>query len=297
MKKPIVRIDAPYYFMPEKVKKMVDDSFDHHSTDFEYCITNPGNSHKYLGTPWLNLKAWITPSTGKTHITDDGTPIHCLSDDPEYVKTITASAEYTLGMIISCVRKMDIAYKYLDDWRGAENDMRGEELSEKSLGIIGYGRIGEKLERYARELFGSVHAYDTQSYLSGPQVREFDTILKCDVVCLCINYTPENHHFVDAGMFAKMRKGSYFINTSRGECVDQHALIDALESGHIKRAACDVIEGEQSGDIKNVPLFKYAKAHPDKIFLSPHIAGATIQSQEKAMIWAINKIKELENEI
>jgi len=115
--------------------------------------------------------------------------------------------------------------------------------------------------------------------------------LGSDIVVCCINYTKENHHFIDKCAFDQMKDGAWFVNTSRGECVDSRALIDALESGKLRSAAVDVIENEQD-DIEENPLIQYATIH-DNLIITPHIAGCTVDSQRKAMVWAIKKLREI----
>jgi phosphoglycerate dehydrogenase-like enzyme len=96
---------------------------------------------------------------------------------------------------------------------------------------------------------------------------------------------------VDADWFAAMRDGAYFINTSRGEIIDESALLDALRSGKLSAAGVDVISNEQQSDLRDHPLIKYARTH-ENLIVTPHIAGLTVESEAKAANYAFGAVLE-----
>ena len=88
----------------------------------------------------------------------------------------------------------------------------------------------------------------------------------------------------------KMKYGVYFVNTSRGEIIDEDALIECLETGHVKGAAVDVIQGEQNPNRKESKLLEYSRLH-ENLLVTPHIAGLTIDSQRKVVLCALEDLK------
>ena len=95
---------------------------------------------------------------------------------------------------------------------------------------------------------------------------------------------------VNKSFFKLVKKKSFFINVSRGEIINENALIDAIKSGTIERASVDVIQNEQSEDIKFNKLYKFSKQN-SRLVITPHIAGLTYDSEEKALTYAFNELK------
>jgi phosphoglycerate dehydrogenase-like enzyme len=87
-----------------------------------------------------------------------------------------------------------------------------------------------------------------------------------------------------------MKDGAYFLNSSRGDVIDEGALIEALESGKLRAAAVDVIRNEHLLAKRNLPLIQYAREH-DNLLVTPHVAGATLESEYKAAKYIVDKIK------
>jgi len=160
-------------------------------------------------------------------------------------------------------------------------------LSEMSLGIWGLGRIGQMIDDYYN-LIPSINVYDSEDCIGS----DMDAVLGSDIVTVHIPIDG-NEGLFDEKMFSKIKDGAYFINTSRGEIVDELALVRALESGKLAGAATDVISGEfEPGfNVKNSPLWHYAQAH-DNLLICPHIGGSTEDSWEKTQIRIIEKVLE-----
>jgi phosphoglycerate dehydrogenase-like enzyme len=115
-----------------------------------------------------------------------------------------------------------------------------------------------------------------------------------DIVSLHIPYTKENTHFINEEKFRLMKDGAFFINTARGEVVDEMAMLKALENGKLKGAAVDVISEEQVSDKWDHPVIAYARNHSNLLF-TPHIAGLTVESEEKATWDIIRQIDKFFN--
>lgn len=158
-------------------------------------------------------------------------------------------AEYAFALLLALNRKLPQVLE-------AENeqfnpvDLRGRDLDGKVFGCIGSGHIGQKALKIAKGFSMETLAYDAFPKDSldkqlGFKYVDLDELLsKSDVVSLHVPYFPSNHHLINKDTIAKMKKGAILINTSRGELVDNNALIEALDSGYLGGAVIDVVEGE-----------------------------------------------------
>ena len=127
--------------------------------------------------------------------------------------------------------------------------------------------------------------------INGVKQVDLDELLKLsDVIAVHIHLTEENRGFLSSDLFHKMKKGVVLINTSRGAIIDENALLGNLRSGHVSAAGLDVINGEWDKNLYDHPLIKYAREHDNLI--SPHIAGATVESIVGARVFIANKLAE-----
>jgi D-3-phosphoglycerate dehydrogenase / 2-oxoglutarate reductase len=156
------------------------------------------------------------------------------------------------------------------------------EVRGKTLGIVGYGNIGSQLSTIAEAFGMRVIYYDQTDKLRHGNVEPIDTLndllAKSDVVSLHVPETPETTGMMGAAQFARMKKGSFFINNARGTVVDLDALAAAVKSGHIGGAAVDVfpVEPSANGDRFVSPLQGI-----DNVILTPHVGGSTEEAQER----------------
>lgn len=195
-------------------------------------------------------------------------------------RNASAVAEFTIGAILAQTRLFTIGHSSLSqgEWRGDlyRADRTGQELSQMSVGLIGYGAIGPRVARLLvpfgpRIMFNDPYVDITDDDRTlGIEKCDFETLLAtCDVVSMHPKVTDETRGMMNAQAFATMKPGSYFINTARGPLMDEFALVDALKSGHLAGAAIDTFDPEPPDP--GHPLF----ALPN-ITLTPHIAGASV---------------------
>jgi phosphoglycerate dehydrogenase-like enzyme len=188
----------------------------------------------------------------------------------------------------------------LGEWRENEHEFRSIELNGRTIGIIGYGRIGSNLARYCHAYGMQILAYDpfktiAETYVTQVSNRE-DLLKSADIVSINYHLSPETVNSFGKYDFDLMQSGSYFLNTARGEIVDELAMIEALASGKLKAAAVDVISNETQLEKWNHPVIKYAREN-ENLIVSPHTAGLTIDSETKAAIEIFNEIKKAMDEI
>lgn len=202
---------------------------------------------------------------------------------------VDAVAELGIGFIVDLARGVSpavAAYRAGDE---APEGRMGIQLSTATLGIVGYGRIAVRLAEIAQAIGLHVIVSDPYAKPSDPRI-EYATmeelLPRCDfVVCLAIA-SAETHHLFDAAAFARMRRGSSFINLSRGQLVDERALEAALDAGHLAGAAMDV---GMAPDQRPSP---FLARRPD-VVATPHIAGLTPQAIEHQAMDTVRQIQAL----
>ncbi len=245
-----------------------------------------------------HLKAIATASTGTDHIDIEAAgrkhiAIISLKEDRALLDTITATAELTWALVLAVSRFLPAAANAANQGDWARDKFRGHQIAYKTFGILGCGRLGTIVSQYAQAFRMHVIGYDTQAgELPGVRRVSYEELLKeSDILSIHIHLNRQNLNFVDRRSIEKMKKGAVLINTSRGAIVDEKALVDALESGHLSAAGVDVIAGEWNHDLLTHPMIAYARAHHNLV-ITPHIGGVTYESQEMAYGAAAGKLKQ-----
>jgi D-3-phosphoglycerate dehydrogenase len=231
-----------------------------------------------------------SPTTGLNHIDLReaelrGIRVISLRGETEFLDQIFATAEHTLALIFGLLRCVPAASAHAAEGGWNRDLFRGRELHGKTAGIIGYGRVGRMVAGYLQALGMAVLAADSDPGRSfaNPQIKIVplaDLLDRADLVSLHVSFTEANAGFFGQKEFARMKPGSWFINTSRGELVDEAALLQALEGGRIAGAALDVLSDERSSGMSGNALVAYARSHGN-LLITPHIAGCTLESMQK----------------
>ena len=218
------------------------------------------------------LKVIATPSTGLDHIDLDaaarrGIEIVCLKHDRAFLDRVTATAELAWTLLLACARRIPSATEAARRGEWARDRFRGHQLSEKTFGVLGYGRLGTMTARYAQAFGMRVLACDIKPFdAPGITSVDRDTLFReSDVVSIHIHLTPETTGLIGARELGLMKPGAILINTSRGAIVDEAALLDALTSGRLGGAGLDVIHGEWSETLHDHPLIRYAREHDNPV--------------------------------
>lgn len=256
---------------------------------------------------FVKLKILASVTTGLDHIDIDyceqhGIRVVTLKGETEFLRNISSTPEMTWALLLALVRKLPQAHTSVLAGRWERESFFGHELNGTNFGVIGFGRVGKILGRYADAFGMRVYAYDNavagaQSY-PFRQVPLDELLSEAHVVSVNLPLTEETRHFIGRGEFERMRNGAWFLNTARGAIVDEQALLDALEQGRIAGAAIDVIEGEtKPGHITvSHPLVSYARKH-DNLLFSPHISGSTFEAMQNTAIFISQKINIIINEL
>ncbi len=186
-----------------------------------------------------------------------------------------AVAELALGLMFALARHITRADASMKAGEWAKKALKGTEIEGKTLGIIGYGRIGRTLAEKARVLGMQVIAY--HPYVKNADIVDFDELLaQSDYISLHLPHTEQTHHLIDKAALAKMKPGVYLVDAARGGVVDEAALYEALVSGHVAGAALDVFSEEPP---KSEAL--QALIALPQVIASPHIGASTSEAQAR----------------
>jgi D-3-phosphoglycerate dehydrogenase / 2-oxoglutarate reductase len=194
---------------------------------------------------------------------------------------VEAVAEHVVGLMLAVARSIPAADASMKSGVWDKQRFVGTELKGKTLGIAGLGRIGRRVAEIARALGLSLLGYDVievpQETLAalGCRMVDLDSLFaSSDFITLHVPLTSETRHMVDTRRISLMKRSAVIINTSRGEVIDEAALVKALEAGEIGGAALDVFEHEPPGpEIVSAP----------NIITTPHIGGQTKDAQDTAV--------------
>lgn len=254
-----------------------------------------GLAHR-IDKAWMErmpkLKIIASPATGLNHMDMEeakkrGITIISLKGQTSFLKNIPSTAEKTFGLILAVVRNIPWAFDDVKSGKWDRHAWRGHQLVGKTLGLIGFGRLGTIVARYGRAFGMKVVAFDPyvgSDVMARAKVQKvsLEALLKeSDIVSLHVPLEKETEGLLREGHFKRMKRGAYFINTARGELIDERALLTALKKKWIQGAALDVVWNER-GDgshLKNNPLIEYAKTNTNLVIV-PHIGGATFEAME-----------------
>jgi D-3-phosphoglycerate dehydrogenase / 2-oxoglutarate reductase len=210
-----------------------------------------------------------------------------VANAPE--SNVVTAAEHTLALLLSLARNIPQAHASLVDGRWERSKYSGVELMDKTLGIIGFGRIGQLVAQRAQGFGMHVIAFDP--FVGAERYRELgvekgdtadDVYAVADFITIHLPKTPDTANWLDARAFAKMRDGVRVLNVARGGLVDEAALKDALDSGKVAGAALDVFPAEPTTEH---PLFGYPN-----VVVTPHLGASTAEATDRAGYQAAEQV-------
>lgn len=247
------------------------------------------------------LKVIVTATTGLNHIDIEAAnrrniDILSLREEREFLDTIRATTEHTFALMLALIRRIPAAHADVltGNWR--RDEFKGIELSGRKLGVYGYGRLGAQVARLGLAFGMRVLVHDVGEVKTSDQIKlvsREDLLKLSDIISLHVSYNKQNDKLINKEAFSMMKPGVLFINTARGELVDEEALLNVLQRGHMAGAAIDVVQGENRDITPWVihdPLVSYARHHSNLI-ITPHTGGATYDSMEKTEIFMAEKLR------
>lgn len=248
------------------------------------------------------LKFILTPSTGVSHIDvkffeERGIIVKSLKNT-KLINKISASSEFTFLMLLNSFKNFvkGVSSVKVGYWRENERKLRGNEIFDKTLGIVGFGRIGSNVAKYALSMGMKILVFDPYVKTKNPKIFQFNNLYqmlrKCDAVIVSVHLDKKTKNLIDKKFLNNLKNGSILINSSRGEILDDKELIKFLRKNSKSKAIIDVIKDEQKKMLKGNLLYKFSKKN-ERLLITPHMAGLTYESESKAAIQTYDSLTKI----
>jgi D-3-phosphoglycerate dehydrogenase len=259
----------------------------------------------------------VTATTGLTHIDlavakDKEIEIVSLLNEHLFLSRITATPEHTWALVLSVWRKIFIAGSLPSFQPLTRESFMSRQLSGKSIGFIGFGRVGKQVSKYATAFGMDIYAYDKYESFSDDNefkhvnfVQDIKEIAhNSDITVVAASVIAQDSHqypLVNEAYVNSARPGSIIINTARGILVDEESILNGVKSGHLFGAGFDVLSTEDISSKQatkaNIPVMLYkAKEQGYNVVVTPHIAGMCSDAFDLAMNFVSNKLLNKLNE-
>jgi D-3-phosphoglycerate dehydrogenase len=242
------------------------------------------------------LEIICTPTTGLNHIDlkhckKRNIKILSLKGETAFLKTIRATPEHTLGLLLGLYRNYHRAFLSMKNHQWNRDPYRGYEIFNSKIGIIGLGRVGTILSGYLLNMGAHVGYYDIRPKKAGSKLYKYDSIpeliKQSETIILCSSYEQESGSIINKKEIDQM-KDRYFINTARAELTNEDYLLQAAANGLFKGIAIDVISEEQGS---KRTLKKWLElSEKQNIIVTPHIGGATYTSMRRTEEFIVKKL-------
>ena len=224
------------------------------------------------------LRVISTATTGADHIdaqalTARGIPLFTLAGERELLYHLTPAAEHSWLLLMACARRLRGAIQHVLNGEWRREEFPGIMLRGKTLGLIGCGRIGSWMSRYARAFGMNAIGYDPHIDAWPAEITKSDLdalLVTADFVSIHVPLNPQTKGMIGKRELSLMKTGAVLINTSRGSIIDEEALLASLEEGRLGAAGLDVLDGEPA--IDQHPLAAYARKRAN-LLITPHIGG------------------------
>lgn len=244
-------------------------------------------------------------STGLNHIDldyckENNIEIQCHKDDKLLLYGLPSTAELAFGLMLSLLRKIPQGISHVKGYNWNYTEFIGTQIKGLTIGIVGCGRLGSMMYNYCKAFGATVLVYDpyvenkqiTGRSHTSSKVEQLDDLFSfCDVISLHVHVTSETKKMIGTHLIHEIARPNplYLVNTSRGDIVDENAIVTGIATGRLGGYATDVVTNE-FGDLSKSPIIR-AMADYDNILVTPHIGGMTYEGQTKAYEWSINKLE------
>jgi D-3-phosphoglycerate dehydrogenase len=244
------------------------------------------------------VRCILSPTTGLDHIpiaeaARRGVEVFHLKGQVDVLRDVPSTAEHTWALLLSVVRKVPAAFESVCAGNWQQEPFRGNELKGKTLAVLGYGRLGRMVARYGTAFGMRVLAYDVARVEPARSVQLCNTmdelLRQASVLTIHVPLTRQTAGLIGEEQIRKLPQGAVLINTSRGDIVDQRAMLASLASGHLAGAGLDVISNE--ADFSSSPVLEYARGHSN-VVVTPHIGGATEEAVETTDMHIFGRFRE-----
>jgi D-3-phosphoglycerate dehydrogenase len=261
--------------------------------EYDAIYTNPNKSRVYVGRELMDaakrLKVICTASTGTNHIdkayaAERGLPILALTEERQVIDRISSTAELAFALTMAGLRHVVRGHSAVMQGEWDYTRYIGRQMNCLTIGVIGYGRLGQMYAGYCKAFGSRVKVYDPYKTVEDTgieQVKSLDELLPVvDVVALHVHVTSETEGMINAAILSCMKEDVLIVNTSRGDVVNEEDLVAFLRARPQARVATDVLRDEVRNRLAS-PLLTYA-AEGHQVIITPHIGGMTREAQEIA---------------
>jgi D-3-phosphoglycerate dehydrogenase len=243
------------------------------------------------------LKLFITATTGSDHIDASvlrrrEIPLLTLRGQSEILRNLTPAAEHSWLLLMACARHFRSAVEDVLKEHWDRNRFPGILLKGKTLGIIGCGRIGQWMSRYASAFGMTCLGYDPDvtPWPDPIQKSDLESLLRrSNFITIHVPLTEKTRRLLGPEEFGLIKEGAVLVNTSRGEVIDESSLLTALLEGRLAAAGLDVLTGEPR--VADHPLIEYARRHAN-LLITPHIGGYSPEALKYVLSFSCRRIRE-----
>ena len=225
------------------------------------------------------LKIISCATTGSDHIDRKsldmrGIPVRTLREDAKLLYNLTPAAELTFALMMACARNLTGAVNHTREGQWVREQFPGVMLHGKTLGLVGCGRIGQWMARYANAFGMRVIGFDPQLNQWPDGIEQMDSLVdlaaQADFLSVHVHLSNDTENLISRQILEAAKPGIIIINTSRGGIVEETALLEGLKSGCVAAAGLDVLVGEPNTE--DHPLVRYSQEH-DNLIITPHCGG------------------------
>jgi len=245
-----------------------------------------------------SLNFIISPTTGTEHIDLDyckkkKIKVLTLKKEEKFLKDITATAELTWSLILGLAKNLNrFSSDVINKKAWNRNSYLNHDLKGNSLGIIGYGRIGRIISKYAKAFGMKIFVYEknkqkrkNSKYVNFVSLKK---VLTCKFITIHIALD-KNYNFLSKKLLGYIGKESYIINTSRGDIFNENYLLKSIKSNSFKGFGFDVLPSDVLWKNKISSKYNFLKKIKTNFFITPHIGGNTLESRTKTTLFMIKK--------
>jgi len=274
------------------------------NSDATVIFTNPNKSRIFYSADVLsifhNLEVFCTASTGTNHVDkhyllDNGITLLSLTNERAIINSITSTAEHAFALMLSALRNIPAAYNSVLDGHWNYEPYIGRQLNHQSVGIVGYGRLGNYFAQFLRPFNCSISVYDPYKDIPSTYIQQVsslaDLFRACNIISLHVHVSEETIGMIDSTILQTASCDLLLVNTSRSDIVNETHLAKFLAANPLAKYATDVLSTEFSSlHSSDSPLLKET-IQGDQLIITPHIAGMTREGQAIAFKHAANILK------
>ena len=247
-----------------------------------------------------NLKFIFSPSTGTDHIDlkelkKRNVKLITIAKNYSLLKQFTSTSELSFALLLLLIRNLNSACKDVKNGNWGREKFTGNQLYKKTLGIVGYGRLGRISAKIAKGFSMNIVANDIIKKKNNIKFVSLNKLLKLsDFIFIHVHLNKNTVNLINKNNIRFMKRSAILINTSRGKIINELDLLNALKSKRIRAAGLDVIDGEWLDKRKLLkhPLIKYMKKN-NNLIIVPHIGGSSVESINGARIFIMKKLLKL----